>query len=680
MPSLFAITVASNSLTLNAQRKGEAAFAMFNSSGRTVRGRAVLVPQGGAAPDWFSIVGEAERDFAPSGAAQYTVQIEIPPGAPPGEYSFRLDMVNVANPDEDYTQGQGVSFGVPESSVPFRIPWWVYAVAGAVGVLVVVVVVFLVTRDGGIAVPDVAELSAEEAVRRLNEAGLQVSEVTELEASGTIEEGKVIRTEPPGGKVAGDMLMTLVLSAGPEEVPTIPPPDTIVPPPTVPAELSPPVLELPESRNGFISNNAPTLTGQAEGGTEVKVLKGGEEVASGPVTDGRFSIRLPELSEGAHEFTAVVSDGTGNTSDPSETITVTVDMTPPVWGEPSVIRGDLEAWNKIDVVVRFPCEDSLSGPEAGKEESQVSTQGEGSDLSLEAPAEECLDRAGNQTVRPLSVDGIRVDMTPPAYGAPTRAPGSEPNENGWNNTDVTVRFPCEDSLSGPAAGVVEASSRGEGIDLVVVAPGEQCIDQAGNAAAASRVLEGIKVDKTPPTLTFNAPPSGEWYRVDVTIPFTASDNFGVAFTDPPTGELVLAQEGTAIKAQVTVTDLAGNSATFETPEFKIDKTPPTLAVSAVSALSLPSFYSASFSRSDGPSGISSVECRLSTDNAWVPNCSSPWSSGVFYPGPDSPVVVVRVTDLAGNVSSACAPNDCPILFPTPTIVVPFPGRGEFIDP
>jgi hypothetical protein len=344
-----------------------------------------------------------------------------------------------------------------------------------------------------------------------------------------------------------------------------------------------------------------------------------------------------------------------------------------------VIRGDLEAWNKIDVVVRFPCEDSLSGPEAGKEELQVSTQGEGSDLSLEAPAEECLDRAGNQTVRPLSVDGIRVDMTPPAYGAPTRAPGSEPNENGWNNTDVTVRFPCEDSLSGPAAGVVEASSRGEGIDLVVVAPGEQCIDQAGNAAAASRVLEGIKVDKTPPTLTFNAPPSGEWYRVDVTIPFTASDNFGVAFTDPPTGELVLAQEGTAIKAQVTVTDLAGNSATFETPEFKIDKTPPTLAVSAVTTLSLPAFYSASFNYSDSLSGVSNVECRLSTDNAWV-NCSSPWSSGPYDPGPDSPTVVVRVTDQAGNVSSSCAPNDCPRFFPTPTIVVPFPGRGEFIEP
>jgi hypothetical protein len=107
--------------------------------------------------------------------------------------------------------------------------------------------------------------------------------------------------------------------------------------------------------------------------------------------------------------------------------------------------------------------------------------------------------------------------------------------------------------------------------------------QAGNPAAVSSVLEGIKVDKTLPTVAFDASPSGEWYRTDITIPFTASDNFGVASTDPPTEALVLNQEGTAIKDQVTVTDLAGNIATVETPEFKIDKTPPTLAVTAVAS-------------------------------------------------------------------------------------------------
>jgi hypothetical protein len=167
-------------------------------------------------------------------------------------------MVNVANPDEDYTQGQGVSFGAPESSVPFCIPWWVYAAAGVLGVLVVVAVVILVTRNGDIPVPDVAELSAEEAINRLVEAGLQVSEVTEAEASDTVEEVKVIRTEPPpGGKVSRSTVITLVLSTGPEEVPTIPPP----------------VLDSPETRNGFLSSNAPTLTGNAEGGPRSRSWK-----------------------------------------------------------------------------------------------------------------------------------------------------------------------------------------------------------------------------------------------------------------------------------------------------------------------------------------------------------------------------------------------------------------------
>jgi hypothetical protein len=155
---------------------------------------------------------------------------------------------------------------------------------------------------------------------------------------------------------------------------------------------------------------------------------------------------VPELSDGVHEFTAVVSDDVGNTSEPSAAITVTVDATPPLWGEPSIIRGDLEGWNRIDVIVRFPCEDNLSGPEAGKEALEISTQGEGGDLSLEAPAAGCVDQAGNTAIEPRVLAGIKVDMTPPSYGEPGRAPGFEPNSNGWNNTDVTVRFPYEDSL------------------------------------------------------------------------------------------------------------------------------------------------------------------------------------------------------------------------------------------
>ena len=43
---------------------------------------------------------------------------------------------------------------------------------------------------------------------------------------------------------------------------------------------------------------------------------------------------------------------------------------------------------------------------------------------------------------------------------------------------------------------------------------------------------------------------------------------------PSASPLVLATEGTAVTASVTVTDKAGNSKTLSAGEFKIDKLPP----------------------------------------------------------------------------------------------------------
>ena len=144
MPSLFAITAPTNSVNLR-DRRGEAAFVVFNASGRPVRGRAVLIPEGGAADGWFSITGEAEQEFAIAGTAQYTVQVAIPPDVPSRNFSFRLDMVNVDNPDEDYTQGQTVTFEVTEAEQGWTlpIPWWVLVAALALLVAVVALIVLL---------------------------------------------------------------------------------------------------------------------------------------------------------------------------------------------------------------------------------------------------------------------------------------------------------------------------------------------------------------------------------------------------------------------------------------------------------------------------------------------------------------------------------------------------------
>jgi hypothetical protein len=134
MPSPFAVTAVSNSVSLDDKRHGEAAFTVFNASGRPIRGRARPVPESAQANAWLSLAGVAERDFPIAGTEQYTVHIAVPRDAPAGSYAFRLDMVGVENPDELFTQGPTISFEVPEAAPAKAFPWWaiIAAVAGLI--------------------------------------------------------------------------------------------------------------------------------------------------------------------------------------------------------------------------------------------------------------------------------------------------------------------------------------------------------------------------------------------------------------------------------------------------------------------------------------------------------------------------------------------------------------------
>ncbi len=135
MASPFAITTASNTVLLNDKRQGQVTFTVNNISGRPLRGRARLVPQNPAVSDWLKIGGDAERDLTIAGTQQYPVQVSVPPQAAAGNYTFRLDMVAVDNPDEDFTQGPSVTFQAPPPKVA-GFPWWILLVVLALLVLV----------------------------------------------------------------------------------------------------------------------------------------------------------------------------------------------------------------------------------------------------------------------------------------------------------------------------------------------------------------------------------------------------------------------------------------------------------------------------------------------------------------------------------------------------------------
>jgi hypothetical protein len=138
----FTVTAARQKVKLDSSGAAQAPFTVTNTSVQTRRGRLLEKPRDPAKPEWFSIVGASIRDFVPSAPQEVVVQLRVPPGSPPGSYSFRLDAVSEVAPDEDFTEGPSVAFDVkpPNSKKPF--PWGIVIVVG--GVVVVILGAILV--------------------------------------------------------------------------------------------------------------------------------------------------------------------------------------------------------------------------------------------------------------------------------------------------------------------------------------------------------------------------------------------------------------------------------------------------------------------------------------------------------------------------------------------------------
>jgi hypothetical protein len=129
-----------------------------------------------------------------------------------------------------------------------------------------------------------------------------------------------------------------------------------------------------------------------------------------------------------------------------------------------------------------------------------------------------VDPAGNAEAQVQSAS-FKIDTTPPTISA---AATTQPNSNGWYDSNVTVHFTCTDALSGIAAGGCPAdqvlSAQGSAVNSTT----RTVTDLAGNTSAQSNVVT-VKIDKTPPTVTYTG--NAGSYTVDqqVQITCTASD-------------------------------------------------------------------------------------------------------------------------------------------------------------
>src|SRR5438067_484137 len=157
-----------------------------------------------------------------------------------------------------------------------------------------------------------------------------------------------------------------------------------------------------------------------------------------------------------------------------------------------------------------------------------------------------------------------------------------PNDNGWNNTNVTLIFNATDDAGGTGVrsitcnlgGTTNGATRGMVFTASTVGTVVTCtaMDWAGNVSDPAS--KHIRIDKVRPSIALQsrtpAPDPYGWNYTDVTATWTCSDAFSgpVSLSVPRT----VTTNGQFQTATGTCVDLAGNQTSNTVANINIDKT------------------------------------------------------------------------------------------------------------
>jgi len=164
-----------------------------------------------------------------------------------------------------------------------------------------------------------------------------------------------------------------------------------------------------------------------------------------------------------------------------------------------------------------------------------------------------------------------VDTTPPVI---TPVITGTLGNDGWYRGNVTVSWTASDPESayewpGQSCGQRTVTTDTAGVTFT-------CTTTSAGGVASKSVT--IKRDTVAPTLSFGtATPAADangWRHGDVSVPFTTNDATSGVLSTSSTNPVVITGSGTGLKQTVSVTDRAGNTATFTTPAFNIDSSAP----------------------------------------------------------------------------------------------------------
>lgn len=209
MSGIFDVTSAEDHVQLNADGKGEATFTVTNGSSGSIRAQIRLRPLEETKSEWLNLAGETDHDFAPGGTQQVVVKVQAPAATPAGKYSFRIDVIPVDNPDEDYSEGPAVTLRIGLPPKPARPFPWLALVAVSAGLVTMSGLVYLIIPKK-VDVPKVTNMRFADAEKVIRDAGLTVERVVREDAGGDDE--KIIDQDPKEGKIKKGGIIKVIVA------------------------------------------------------------------------------------------------------------------------------------------------------------------------------------------------------------------------------------------------------------------------------------------------------------------------------------------------------------------------------------------------------------------------------------------------------------------------------------
>jgi hypothetical protein len=249
-------------------------------------------------------------------------------------------------------------------------------------------------------------------------------------------------------------------------------------------------------------------------------------------------------TEGASQaVSGGVTDAAGNSN--SGQITLNIAKTPPTVTAAIFPQPNANGWNNSAATVTFTCTRTTAPLATCPQPQAVSAEG-----ANQAVPGTVTDVAGNSATVTAHV---YLATTLPTI---TASVSPQPNDNGWNNSAVTVTFVCTPTMAPIANCPSPQTISAEGPNQIITGT---VTDVAGNSATAKVTLN---IALTPPAITATAstpPDANGWNNSSVTVNFNCTSTTAPIASCPPSQ--TVSTEGAGQLVSGTVTDVAGNSAT-----------------------------------------------------------------------------------------------------------------------